>query len=41
MKQPTVVKLIELYKNLPNDAYKEVRPVCERLLKNEAIEVIK
>lgn len=41
MKHPTVVKLIELYKNLPNDAYKEVRPVCERLLKNEAIEVIK
>ena len=37
MHKPTVVKLVELYKNLPNDAYKEVRPVCERLLNNKAI----
>ena len=37
MDKPTVVKLTELYKNLPNDAYKEIRPICERLLKNEAI----
>ena len=37
MDKPTVVKLIELYKNLPNDAYREVRPICERLLKNKAI----
>lgn len=37
MEKPTVVKLIELYKNLPNDAYKEVKPICERLLKNQAI----
>lgn len=37
MEHPTVVKLIELYKNLPNDAYKEIRPICERLLNNKAI----
>lgn len=37
MNHPTVVKLTELYKNLANDAYKEVRPVCERLLQNKAI----
>lgn len=37
MDKPTVVKLIELYKHLPNDAYKEIRPICERLLQNNAI----
>lgn len=37
MHEPTVVKLVELYKNLPNDAYKEVKLICERLLKNKAI----
>ena len=40
MNKPTVTKLVELYKNLENDAYKEVRPTCERLLKNKAIEMI-
>lgn len=37
MRHPTTIKLTELYKNLPNDAYKEVRPICERLLQNQAI----
>lgn len=40
LNKPTVVKLVEMYKNLPNDAYKEIRPICERLLKNKAIKVI-
>ena len=40
MEKPTILKLTELYKNLPNDAYKEVRPICERLLKNGAIKLI-
>lgn len=38
MEHPTILKLIELYKNLPNNAYKEVRPICQRLLRNKAIE---
>ena len=40
MEKPTILKLTELYKNLPNDAYREVRPICERLLKNGAIQLI-
>lgn len=37
MENPTVNKLTELYKNLPNDSYKEIKPICERLVLNEAV----
>ena len=37
LEKPTVIKLVEMYKNLPNDTYKEIRPICERLVHNGAI----
>lgn len=37
MDNPTTTKLIEMYKNLLDDSYKEIKPICERLIKNGAV----